>query len=294
MHSPTTPRATAPRATPPSRNFSHPVRLTDVTPSPEHNQDNPPMAPNVSNMFLPRLPSAVLASRSEYNLHSQSNLHSERDPYADFDFSYHSPRRPGTAHTLTSRSVPDLTLTALPPPPLPPLTFQDQGQSQGLPPINLQPPSPKRLIKDSPRSPTKSTRGSRWRHVGRKIKRVFTFGRQGKRGSREMEGQGRPMEIGSPYGFQHVETHGVGPLRTGAQSGDAMTTGHLGLRNGGYGGQGGLGGPSGAVEVGGLGRLDVEGTAVEDDGASEWEDYVGDTTIFFQQGSQQGSNSRRA
>jgi hypothetical protein len=35
---------------------------------------------------------------------------------------------------------------------------------------------------------------------------------------------------------------------------------------------------------GGLGRRDMEGTAVEDDGASEWEDYE-ETRIFTPQAS---------
>lgn len=191
---------TIPQATPLSRNFSHPVPRPYTAPSPEHNQDNPPMAPNNSNIFLPRLPSALLVSRSEYNLHSRSNLQLDRDRYADFDFGYTSPpRRPSTAHTLTSRSVPDLTLTALPPPPLP--LLPSQYQNQGLPPVNIQPPSPRRLVKSSPRPPTKSTRASKWRNVRLKIKRVFTFNRQKKRGSRETEDHDQTMQIGSPYDF---------------------------------------------------------------------------------------------
>lgn len=87
------------------------------------------------------------------------------------------------------------------------------------------------------------------------------------------------MVIGSPTDFQHVETHGVGPLRpSGTRNGHVMVPGRLGagLTDGGLGD---------GAKVGGLGRLDVEGTAVEDDEMSEWEDYEGDTRLFFQQGS---------
>ncbi|KAF1358804.1 hypothetical protein EJ07DRAFT_156623 [Lizonia empirigonia] len=269
---------TTPQATPPSGKFSYPARQDAATLPPQHNQDNPPMAPNDSRLFLPRLPSAILASRSATNLHSQFNFELQRSSNTENDSFYHHHNRAGTSHTLASRSVPDFNLTALPPPPLPPLPVQTQGQGQGLSPINIQTSSPKKLIKSPPRSPTKSTKSSRWRHVGRKIKRVFTFGRQRK----------KTLEIGSPYGFRHVETHGTEPLRTAAPVGDAATAGRV---------EGGLevrGEPSGqaaAGRLGRLGRLDVEGTAVEDDGASEWEDYVGDTTIFFQQ---QGTLGRRA
>ncbi|KAF9693740.1 hypothetical protein EKO04_008399 [Ascochyta lentis] len=256
------PAPTTPQETSPSRNFSYPARQRAATLSPQHDQDNPPMAPNDSRYFLP-LPSAIF-SRSTSNLHSESHLN------ADYGFSYHAPRRPETAHTVTSYSVPDLTLTALPQPPLPPLP------NQGLQPMNIQPPSPRKIIKSPPRSPTKSTKGSGWRRVGRKIKRAFKFGRQRKRGSREVEGQDKVLSIGSPYNFQHVETHGLGPLRTGVPtSGDAMT-GQAVVQSGDSDRGGGAQGSE-------LGRLDVEGTAVEDDGMSEWEDYEGDTRIFFQQ-----------
>ncbi|UPX16924.1 uncharacterized protein EKO05_0007305 [Ascochyta rabiei] len=220
------------------------------------------MTPNDSRRFLPLLPSSVFSR-------SASNLHSESHPNADYDFFYQSPQRPGTARTVTSYSVPDLTLTALPPPPLPPLP------NQGLQPMNIQPPSPRKSIKSPPRSPTKSTKGSGWRRVGRKIKRVFKFGRQRKRGSREVEGQGKVLDIGSPYDFQHLETHGFESLRTGAPaSGHGTTMGQVGAesRDAEQGG---------GARGGALGRLDFEGTAIEDDGMSEWEDYEGDTRNFF-------------
>lgn len=266
---------TTPQTTPPSRNFSYPANQDATTLLPQHNQDNPPMAPNDSRLFLPRLPSAILSSRSANNLHSQFNFELERSSNTEDDSFYYHHNRAGTSHTLASRSVPDFNLTALPPPPLPPLPVQTQDHGHGLSPFNIQPPSPKKLIKSPPRSPTKSSKSSRWRHVGRKIKRVFTFGRQRK----------KILEIGSPYGFRHVETHGTEPLRTAAPVGDIATAGRV---------EGGLETrrePSGLAAAGRLGRLDVEGTAVEDDGASEWEDYVGDTTIFFQQ---QGTLGRRA
>lgn len=87
------------------------------------------------------------------------------------------------------------------------------------------------------------------------------------------------MVIGSPMNFQHVETHGVGPLRPSVpRTSHVMAAERLGVgsRDGGL---------SGGAKAIGLGRLDVEGTAVEDDEMSEWEDYEGDTRLFFQQGS---------
>lgn len=113
--------------------------------------------------------------------------------------------------------------------------------------------------------------------MGKKVKSVFRFGRKKR--------ESRVLEIGSPYDFQHVETHGFGPLRP---SGPGMATRALdteatsereGMVMSGGSGRPGTGYGEAA---GGLGRRDAEGTAVEDDGASEWEDYE-ETRIFLAQ-----------
>lgn len=132
---------TTPQTTPPSRNFSYPAHQDATTLLPQHNQDNPPMAPNDSRLFLPRLPSAILSSRSANNLHSQFNFELERSSNTEDDSFYYHHNRAGTSHTLASRSVPDFNLTALPPPPLPPLPVQTQDHGHGLSPFNIQPPA---------------------------------------------------------------------------------------------------------------------------------------------------------
>ncbi|KAF2625527.1 hypothetical protein BU25DRAFT_423224 [Macroventuria anomochaeta] len=283
------------QSTPPSRNFSHPNRHRAPNLSPSqyqnsHNQNRPPMAPDSRHM-LPLIPGAIF-TRSTSNL----SLHSERHPHDDINFSYISPRRLGTSHTaFSSYSTPDLTLTALPQlPPVPPIP-QPFG---GPPPATINPPSPRRLVRSPPRSPTKSaksTKGSGWRRLGRKVKKVFSFGRQKKRNSTHSDGGQRAMVIGEPYDFVHRETHGVGPLRpsgparvgtrtttsgvAGGESWSESMSGRLGCGlddRPSIGCDGGVGARdkdiSGGAEFGGLGNLDVEGTAVSDDEDSTWED----------------------
>lgn len=260
----------------PTRNFSHPfIQRAPVFSADQDNeyyQDNPPMAPNDSRHNLP------LNSRNFSRSTSDLRLNPDISLAAGFDFSDHSPRRPGTSYTLTSRSVNDITLTALPQnqPPVPSIP-----QQYGAPQIN--PPSPKRLIKSPQQSPTKSAKsakskkGGTWRTLGRKVKKVFNFGRNKKRSSREMETKRQSLQISSPYGFQHNETGGIGDLRIVAPHTVGVGATTAGGVIGQYAGPStqsgaGLGGRSDAGRGGvidGLGWKEEDGTAVDDDGNSD-------------------------
>ena len=126
--------------------------------------------------------------------------------------------------------------------------------------------------------------------MGKKVKKVFSFGRYKNKSSKEIDGQKGPLEIGLPFNFEHRETHGLGPLRTAAPAavGAGVMTGsheHLtgnamtGCKSSGVlNGRPGTGPGTGAGE---LGWVDEDGTAIEDDGDSTWEDYE-QTRIFLE------------
>lgn len=276
----------------PSRNFSHPNRQRDPSLSPEHNQDNPPMAPNDSRYMLPVMPSRVF-SRSTSNV----SLQTERHPHADFDFGYEPPARPGTSHTaISSFPTPDLTATALPQMPsrpAPPVP-QIPPQFGGPPHVAINPPSPRRTTRSPPRSPTKSAKSGKnsgWCRFKVKVKKALSFGRKKK------------LKISGPTDFRHERTYGTHPLRapgtgvltaaprlpvpggaggTGVMLSGGLGGGDLGQRPGtSHGVGGGTTGAGLAREVthGGLGHQDVDGTAVSDDGDSDWEDQEA-TRVF--------------
>jgi hypothetical protein len=126
--------------------------------------------------------------------------------------------------------------------------------------------------------------------LGKKIKKVFSFGCHKNGSIKEIYEQKGLLGIGMPFNFEHKETHGLGPLRAAAPAavgagamtrshehptGNAMTGGELGgIMNGRL----GTGHSTGAGEVG---WTDEDGTAIEDDGESTWEDYE-QTRIFLE------------
>lgn len=275
-------------APPSSRNFSHPNRRRASTISPEQTRHNPPMPRNDSRHMLP-----FLSSRIFPNSASIPDLRAERQAHGYFDFSYGPPRRPDTSYTaISSFSTPHLTVTALPefPPPADPPIDTHSGSHT---PLRIDAASSKSLAKSPPCSPAKSAVSGKhrgWRRLKIVMKKAFTFKRQKNRSPTYSDYQKGPIEIGSPYGFQHVETHGILPLRTARPGtvfpcdGDKIPSRsmNVGPNDGQYAQQktGPRHGPRpgngvivGTVGRGGLGSLDNDGTAIEeDDDDSAWED----------------------
>lgn len=239
-----------------------------------------------------------LSSRLFSNSTSRLNLRSERRAHEDFDFSDDSQRRPGTSHSEVSPfSRPDLNATALPEytlPDVPPIPVQFGGPG----PVQINPPSMERLIEAPPCPPeqsAKSRRGAIWRKFKVKMKNAFIFRRQNDRTPTSTEEGVVPIQIGSPYGFEHRLTYGGLPLMTIASlaiatgshvENSAVQADESGERDGNskseqvssHSDQAGDGGDSGSAGYGRLARLNSEGTAVEADSDTDWED-VDDTKV---------------
>ncbi|KAJ4994296.1 hypothetical protein SVAN01_00125 [Stagonosporopsis vannaccii] len=282
------PLPTHPHVTPPLlQNYSHPDRRRASTLSPGQTQTNSLVMSHTNSRHM--LP---LSSRLFSNSTSRLNLRSERRAYEAFDFSDGSQRRPETSHSAVSPfSRPDLNATALPEYTVPGVP-QIPQQFGGPVPSQMGPPSTERLVyspSHSPEESVKKEKGAGWRNFKMKVKSVFTSRRKKDRTSTPSHDEETPMQIGSPYGFEHQFTMGARPLLTAAALA-AMAAGNVGERSavhmnsetGGNSSAGRVvrpggdvdaldGGVHGVVAYGQLGRLDSEGTAVEHVSDGSWE-----------------------
>ena|SRR5690242_4242075 len=233
-----------------------------------------------------------LSSRLFSNSTSRLNLRSERRAHEDFVFSDDSQRRPGTSHSVISPfSRTDLNATALPEytlPDVPPIPEQFGGPA----PVQTNPPSMERLIESPPCPPeniAKSGKGAVWRRFKVRLKNAFISKRQNSRTPTSTEEEVVPMQIGSPYGFEHRLTYGALPLMTTASlaiaagsrgESSAVQADEIGERNGNSSAeqvasssdQAGNGGEGVSAGYGRLGRLNSEGIAVEASSDADWED----------------------
>jgi hypothetical protein len=294
----------------PNRNFSHPNRQRASSLSSEHNQNSLSLMVNDSRYMLPILPSGFLPrSPSAQSLQTEQDRHAgfdfghESQVRPETSLTTFSS---GSVPDLNATALPPMPDREAPPvPQLPP---QYTALASAPPAVTINPPSPSRSIRRSHSSPTKSAKsgkGSRWGRWSMRVKTVFRFKRYTKTPVQaalppamdESEPSAPAIVISGPIGFQHVSSntvkdlrapgtglfaspHWMPPVRSGEEQRRVMMSGGLGIS--------GLDQPSssshdaesGTPEAGpikgstfaGLGRQDADGTAVSDDGDSEWED----------------------
>ncbi|KAF3044811.1 hypothetical protein E8E12_010823 [Didymella heteroderae] len=184
-------------------------------------------------------------------------------------------------------------------PPIPPIPERYVAPASA--PVRINPSIPRRSIRRTPPSPTKSAKsdkGSRWGKWSMRVKTAFRFKRHKRPPVVDLRKPAVPvMDIGKPSGFQHHFTYGEKGLRTsdglfvppaeetptpagargtivlagaslgGGDLGQGPSTSHV--RDKGTAGAGNNGGDNLYL---GLGHQDADGTAVSDDGDSDWED----------------------
>lgn len=304
-------RSRNPGETPPAptRNFSHPNRQRASSLSPERDRDNPAPTLNDSRYMLPILPSRILPrSPSTQSLQTEQDRHADFDfgyesplrPVTAYTtFSTRS------VPDLGATALPQMPNLEAPPVPWLPPWYA--ASSSAPPAVTIIPPSPHRSIRRPPLSPTKSTKsgkGSRWGRWSMRAKTAFRFRRHKQPPVvppvlYENEPTAPTIDISGPSTFRHlnsctvqdlrapetglfVSTHWRPPIHTGAEQMSVMIGGGLGISSLGQPlslsqSRGALpdvcdAGPSGESSFAGLGCQDEDGSAVSDDGDSEWED----------------------